>query len=179
MAPHAYTLISLTKSHVRACLVLQTFPQAEVLREPSSKPANDPSPEKGSVVSAVQQQAQAICYHNGRSADSLPHDSATSDDCTNIGQNPTMAEFLTRKDTANINDAPRALLDTAKTASEQAEKAIAQMAPFEARKTFLLGPPKPACNAERAKTAEGINKLRHADDPDIGTPSNISPWLAV
>ena len=144
----------------------------------SSEPGSDPSPGEVSVDSAVQRPAQAIWPHNSTSADAQPHDSGTSECCANTCQNTTRAEFLTRKDTANINEAPHALPNTAKTALEQAEKAIAQMLPFEARKTFLLGPPKPACCPERVKTAEGINKMRHADDPDIGIPSTLLPWLA-
>ena len=139
-----------------------------MVRGASSKSGSDPSP---GGASAVQQSAQAICHHNGRSAISQPHDSATSEYCSNTDENTTRVEFLTRKDTANINEAPLVLPDAAKTASEQAEKAIVQMAPFEARKTFLLGPPKPACCLERAKTAEGINKLQRAEDPDIGDPA--------
>ena len=116
--------------------------------------------------------------HSDRSAVPQPHDSATSEYYANTDHNTTRV-FLTRKDTANIHEAPHVLPNIAKAASGQAEKAVAQMAPFEARKAFLLGPPKPACCPERAKTAEGINKLRHADDPEIGTPSTVSPSLAV
>ena len=124
---------------------------------------------------AVQQLAQAICRHNGRSAVRQLHDSAASEYCAYADQISNRVKFLTRRDTANINEA-LPVLPTAEPAPEQAEKAFAQMPPLQARKAFLLGAPKPACCPERSRTAEGINRLRQADDPDIGvTMSAAAP----
>lgn len=160
------------------CLVLQRSPQAKVARSASSKSGAQPIIEERSIVSE-QQPVQAISQHSGRTADSQLHDSAASGNSSDVDQPNNRAEFLTRRDTANIHEASHISPDTAKPASGETERATAQMAPFEARKNFLLGPPKPACCPERSRTAEGINKLRWADDPDIGEPSTLSPWHAV
>ena len=147
-------------------LLLQTSPQAKVVRAASSKPDAHPVSGEGSVDS--EQPAQAIGQQGGRVAGPQLHDSAASGSSSDADQVNNVAEFLTRKDTANINEASQISPDAGLAASGEAERATAQMAPFEARKTFLLGPPKPACCPERSRTAEGINKLRWADDPDIG-----------
>lgn len=168
---HIHTVPHSPSFHERAYPVLQTSPQVGAVRGASSVTAgSDPRPEGVSVDSAV--------HHSGRNAVPQLHDSATSEYYANTDHDTTRV-FLTRKDTANIYEALPVLPNIAKTAAEQAETAVAQMAPFEARKAFLLGPPKPACCPERAKTVEGINKLWHADDPEIGTPLAVLPWLAV
>ena len=101
------------------------------------------------------------------------HDSAASKCCDHAEQTSGKGNFLTRKDTANINDTAHIFPAASEPAPEQAESAFVQMPPFEARKTFLLGPPRPACCPERSKTADGINKLRQTDDPDIGRPITL------
>ena len=148
--------------------MLQNSPYAAVVRRASSHTGTSIIPAEVLADPAVQQLAQAICHHNGRSTVHQLHDSAASEYCAYADQITNRVELLTRRDTANVNDASHIFPAAAKPAPEQAEEAFAQMAPFEARKTFLLGPPKPACCPERAKTVEGINKLRQADDPDIG-----------
>ena len=99
-------------------------------------------------------------------------DSAASEYCHYSEQITNQVNFLTRLDTANINETSQLIEGkdvTAKPAPEQAEKAFAQLPPFEARKAFLLGAPRPACCPERAQTAEGIRKLRQTKDGEIGT----------
>lgn len=154
------------------CLVLQASPQAKVLRAASSKPGVQQISGDGSVA-PEQQPAPAIRQHSGSTAGPQLHDSAASGNSSDVDPDNNRAEFLTRKDTANINEASHISHDDAKPASGEAERATAQMAPFEARKNFLLGPPKPACCPERSRTAEGINKLRWADDPEIGRPPTL------
>lgn len=166
----------LTLCHRR--LVLQTSPQAEVVRAASPQPGAHPVSGEASVDSE-QQPAQAVGQQGGRTLRPQLHDSAASGSSSDVDQVNTVADFLTRKDTANINEASHISADAAKPTSGEADRASAQMAPFEARKTFLLGPPKPACCPERSRTAEGINKLRWADDPDIGEPPTLFPWHAV
>lgn len=115
----------------------------------------------------VQQLAQAICSHNGRSPLCQLHDSAASEYMQYADQIADRVKFLTRKDTANIHEVSQLVPPDLIPAEEQAEKAFAQLPPFEARKTFLLGPPKPACCPERSQTTEGIHKLRQAQDAEI------------
>ena len=83
-------------------------------------------------------------------------------------QTADRVKFLTRKDTANIHEVSQLVPPDLIPPEEEAEKAFAQLLPFEARKTFLLGPPKPACCPERSQTTEGIHKLRQAQDAEIG-----------
>ena len=116
----------------------------------------------------MQQLAQVICSHNGRSPLCQLHDSAASEYLQYADQIADRVKFLTRKDTANIHEVSQLVPPDLLPAEEQAEKAFAQLPPFEARKTFLLGPPKPACCPERSQTAEGIHKLRQAQDAEIG-----------
>lgn len=145
-----------------------------MLRKVSAAAGNNSIPGDVLADPAVQRLAQAICRHNGRSAVQQLHASAASEYCAYADQITNRVKFLTRRDTANINEASQIFPTAAKAAPEQAEKAFAQMPPFEARKAFLLGAPKPACCPERSRTAEGINRLRQANDPAIGTTMSLA-----
>lgn len=160
-------------SHPMSQLVLQALLRAAVTKTTSSNTGVTPSAGMTVADPAVQQLAQAL-VHDGTSTACHLHDSAASESCTYADHISCRAEFLTRRHTANINEAAHIFRAAAKPAADQAERAFVQMPPFEARKTFLLGAPKPACCPERSKTAEGINKLRQTVDPDIGRQPRIS-----
>ena len=153
--------------------------QDEAQSEPLSKPKSElPSTGIPSEVlddPDVQKLTEAICSHNGRSPLCQLHDSAASEYCHYVDQIADRVRRLTRKDTANIHETSELLPPPVKPAEEQAEKAFAQLPPFEARKTFLLGPPKPACCPERSQTVAGIKKLRQTQDAEIGK----APVLAL
>ncbi|KAL3147321.1 hypothetical protein ABBQ32_002806 [Trebouxia sp. C0010 RCD-2024] len=125
-------------------------------------------PVAGAADLGVQQPPQ-VAVRSGTSTACQLHDSAASKHCARGDQTGGKVKFLTRKDTANIDEASHIFPSTTESAPEQAETLFVQMPPFEARKNFLLGPPRPACCPERSKTAEGINKLRQTDDPDINS----------
>ena len=152
--------------------------QDESHSEPLGKPRSDlPSTSIPSQVlddPDVQKLTQAICSHNGRSPLCQLHDSAASEYCHYADQIADRVRLLTRKDTANIHETSQLLDSPVKPAEEQAEKAFAQLPPFEARKTFLLGPPKPACCPERSQTVEGIKKLRQTQDGEIGKTPELA-----
>ena len=98
----------------------------------------------------------------------LPRASAALDGTglpSQVLEDPTVQKLTRAICCHNCRSAVRQLHDSA--ASEYC--AFARLPPFEARKAFLLGAPKPACCPERAKTAEGINKLRNTTDGEIGT----------
>lgn len=157
---------------------LQNSPYSKVLRKAGNSSGAIPS--KILEDPAVKQLTHAICRHNGRSAVRQLHDSAASEYCAYADQLTNRVKFLTRLDTANINEAVL-IYDKAaeKPAEEQAERAFAQLPPFEARKAFLLGAPRAACCPERSKTAEGIQKLRNTTDGEIGIAHALCTVLFV
>lgn len=163
-------------SHPMSKLVLQALLRAAVTKTTSSNTGVTPSAGVTVADPALQQLAQAL-VHDGTSTACQLHDSAASESCTYADHISCRAEFLTRRHTANINEAAHIFRAAAKPVADQAERAFVQMPPFEARKTFLLGAPKPACCPERSKTAEGINKLRQTVDPDIGRQPRIQLQL--
>lgn len=135
------------------------------------------TPPVGGAADLDVRQLPQVAIRNGTSTARQLHDSAASKHCPQGDQINGKVEFFTRKDTANIDEAAHIFPTTAE--SEQAESLLAQMQPFEARKNFLLGPPRPACCPERSKTAEGINKLRQTDDPDISRPITLYHLLTL
>jgi len=148
---------------------VQNTPYAKVLRRASANTDSGAIPSEVLADPDVKKLTQAICRHNGRSAVRQLHDSAASEYCAYADQITNRVKFLTRLDTANINETSHIFDSDSKPAEEQAEKAFAQLPPFEARKAFLLGAPKPACCPERSHTAEGIGELRKTTDGEIGT----------
>ena len=161
---------SLFLAYADCCCPMQSTPSTKVLPRASAELGGIGLPSQVLEDPTVKKLTHAICSHNGRSAVRQLHDSAASEYCAYADQITNRVKFLTRLDTANINEASAICAEATETpAEEQAERAFARLPPYEARKIFLLGAPKPACCPERAKTAEGINKLRNTTDGEIGT----------
>ena len=157
-------------AYADCCCPMQSTPIGKVLPRASAELGGTGLPSQVLEDPTVQKLTHAICCHNGRSAVRQLHDSAASEYCAYADQITDRVKFLTRLDTANVNEASDICAKATETpAEEQAERAFARLPPYEARKAFLLGAPKPACCPERAKTAEGINKLRNTSDGEIGT----------